>query len=238
LIVVWGALGLWLVLVVLVLAALRAAALADREQERTTRRQQRTRQERRTRRGLARGSSHTAAVLLAVAVSPCLASRADAQTADAACEGADAAPPATHPRAAVGTTLCLINDERAQRGLATVHVDRRLTRAAQRHTTDMVTRSYFSHVSLTGATLADRLWRARYLSRRCAWRVGETLAWGYGAAVTPASRVRAWMRSRPHRVVLLDADYRDVGIGIAEGRPDRGGDGVTYGADFGRRRCP
>ena len=102
----------------------------------------------------------------------------------------------------------------------------------------MVTRSYFSHVSLTGATLADRLWRARYLSRRCAWRVGETLAWGYGAAVTPASRVRAWMRSRPHRVVLLDPDYRDVGIGIAAGRPDRGGDGVTYGADFGRRRCP
>src|SRR3954466_1106323 len=36
LIVVWAALGLWLLLVVLVLAALRAAALADREQERRT----------------------------------------------------------------------------------------------------------------------------------------------------------------------------------------------------------
>jgi len=238
LIVVWAALGLWLLLVVLVLAALRAAALADREQERRTRRLDREREPRRARRRLARSSSHTAAVLLALAVSPWVASQADAQTAGAACEGANAAPPVTRPRAAVPTTLCLINGERAGRGLAAVHVDRRLRRAAQRHTTDMVARSYFSHVSLTGATLADRLWRTRYLSRRCAWRVGETLAWGYGAAVTPASRVRAWMRSRPHRLVLLDPDYRDVGIGIAAGRPDHGGDGITYGADFGRRRCP
>jgi uncharacterized protein YkwD len=238
LIVVWGALGLWLVLIVLVLAALRAAALADREQERRAHRRRLEReQERRTRRRLARSGSHTAAVLVAVAVSPCLPSQADAQTAGAACDGANAPPPVTRPRAAVSATLCLINGERTGRGLAPVHVDRRLTRAAQRHTTDMVTLSYFSHVSLAGATLTDRLWRTRYLSRRCAWRVGETLAWGYGAAVTPASRVRAWMHSRPHRLVLLDADYRDVGIGIAAGRPDRGGDGVTYGADFGRRRC-
>src|SRR3954447_20894662 len=81
LIVVWGALGLWLVLVVVVLAALRAAALADRGPERGARPSLAPEQEPRTRRGFARGSSHTAAVLLAVAVSPWVASQADAQTA-------------------------------------------------------------------------------------------------------------------------------------------------------------
>ena len=72
----------------------------------------------------------------------------------------------------------------------------------------------------------------------CAWAAGETLAWGTGAAqATPAARVSAWMRSRPHRRLLLSRGFREVGVGIAAGAPDGSRAGLTYAAEFGRRRC-
>ena len=158
----------------------------------------------------------------------------------AAAASAGGAAPAVAAAACAGTaedaTLCLINDERRARGRAVLDSHPRLALAARRHSADMVEREFFSHVSPGGSTLADRLRRTGYLGS-CAWSAGETLAWGFGDERTPASRVAAWMRSRPHRRVLLNPRYRDAGIGVARGIPEAPDHGLTYTAEFARRRC-
>jgi len=76
----------------------------------------------------------------------------------------------------------------------------------------------------------------RYLPAR-RWLVGENIGVGGGGQGTPFSILRAWLRSPPHRRNLLDGSFREVGLGIAAGRPRRSGRrGATYTADFGFRR--
>jgi uncharacterized protein YkwD len=83
-------------------------------------------------------------------------------------------------------------------------------------------------------TPAQRINRAGYLGGTSTWTVGETIAWGRGGSASPASIVRSWLQSPPHRAILLDARYHDVGIGIAAGVP-KGGGGATFTGDFGAR---
>ena len=133
-------------------------------------------------------------------------------------------------------TVCLINAERKARRLRPLRADRRLRLAARRHAFDMVRRRYFAHVTLGGVGLAQRLKAARYLESQPRWEVGEALAWGSGSRATPRSRVRAWLKSPGHRPILLSKRYREVGIGMAAGAPQRGVKGAgTYAADFGLR---
>jgi uncharacterized protein YkwD len=139
--------------------------------------------------------------------------------------------------APVKATLCLINVQRRARGLAPLSANATLARAARRHANDMVLRGYFSHVSPTGVTFTTRLQRNGYLRSGCSWSAGETLAWGTGAAATPAGTVSAWMHSPPHRAVLLGRSFREAGIGAVGGVPGNPSAGVTYVGEFGRRRC-
>jgi len=139
--------------------------------------------------------------------------------------------------APVKATLCLVNVQRRARGLAPLSANATLARAARRHATDMVLRGYFSHVSPTGVTFTTRLQRNGYLRSGCSWSAGETLAWGTGAAATPAGTVSAWMHSPPHRAVLLGRSFREAGIGAVGGVPGNPSAGVTYVGEFGRRRC-
>lgn len=131
---------------------------------------------------------------------------------------------------------CLINVERGKRDLRPVALHRALERAAGRHARDMVRRRYFSHDSRGGAQVADRVRRTGYLRGARFWTVGEVLAWLVRPRPTPDAVVRAWMRSRPHRAVLLGASFRQVGADYARGNPRlRGGAGATFAAVFGRR---
>ena len=217
----------WLFLLVLALAILRRAGLADRAAERRLHEAQRATRARERR----RRKTVTTAVMVAalpLAGSSVAADDADAQT----CPGARSAPGANAPT----VTLCVINAQRHARGLAPLVANARLARAAQGHAADMVARAYFSHVSPGGSSFTDRLRRVGYTGR-CAWAVGETLAWGSGSLATPASRVRGWMHSPPHRAILLSAAYREVGIGVRRGSPPNAGAGATYVGEFGRRRC-
>jgi uncharacterized protein YkwD len=127
-----------------------------------------------------------------------------------------------HPTRVEKETLRLINKARADRGLKPVRLDLRLWRAARHHTHDMIKRRYFAH----GAT-ADRL--SRYVR---AGVIGETLAWGSGLWASPASTVDSWLHSPPHRALLLDPDFRYVGIG-SRGGPFQGEAWArVYTADF------
>jgi uncharacterized protein YkwD len=139
---------------------------------------------------------------------------------------------------AVNAVLCLVNGERAQHGLRPVRASGALTRSAQEHSRDMVQRGYFSHVTPGGENPRQRVVHSGYARKRGARKVGETIAWGSGGRGTPAELVRLFMESAPHRRIVLDRRFRDVGIGIVPATPvtNVAGTGVTLTIDFGRRR--
>jgi uncharacterized protein YkwD len=130
-----------------------------------------------------------------------------------------------------------VNAERAAGGLRALKLDRRLSGAAEAYSRDMVARHFFQHVSPSGERLAERVARTGWLRRRPRWALGETLGWGTGSLATPTAMVPAWMRSPPHRAIVLRPEFRRVGIGIASGTPfGRPVEGATFTADFGTGR--
>jgi uncharacterized protein YkwD len=133
-------------------------------------------------------------------------------------------------------TLCLINVQRHRHGLPAVRLNPRLSQAARAHSRDMVRRRYFSHTTPEGLSFADRIRGTGYLRASRRWFVGENLAWGWRGRDSARRIVRAWMHSPPHREVMLNPAFSEVGIGIASGvpRPLPPG-GATYTADFGVR---
>jgi uncharacterized protein YkwD len=214
----------WLFLLILAVAILRTAALADRAAERRLRDARSQRASAETRRRATRAALIIAALPMAgAAINP---PDADAQ----ACQRARSVSRSS-------ATLCFINRERRAHGLVALQANAKLARAARRHASDMVLRSYFAHDSLSGLTFGDRLHRVGYVHAGCTWSGGETLAWGTGAQISPASRVAAWMQSPPHRAILLGRGFREAGLGIVGGVPGNRAAGFTYVGDFARRRC-
>ncbi len=126
----------------------------------------------------------------------------------------------------------LINHERIARGLAPVHISRRLVDAARYHSAEMLRYDYFAHDSRHPAIAWDRRIRS-FLSRPV---VGEALAWGTGLYATPAMTVHMWITSPPHRKILLDPAFRWVGIGRKVGHFAGSGGAVLVTADFAGRR--
>ena len=83
--------------------------------------------------------------------------------------------------------------------------------------------------------MGDRVREAGYGRPGDGWLVGENLGWGTGDKATPAWIVDAWLASPGHRKIMLRNDYREFGIGIAQGSP-KGSDalpGATYTLDLG-----
>jgi uncharacterized protein YkwD len=138
------------------------------------------------------------------------------------------------PAAGEIAVVCAINHERGERSRPALTPQPTLTLVAARHVRGMVRRHYFAHVTPSGRTLADRMRSAGYLRPRArSWAVGETLAWGTGEWAEPAAIVDAWMRSRPHRRVLLSRAYREIGVAFEPVTPF-GLPGSTFAAEFGR----
>ena len=151
------------------------------------------------------------------------------------CPNATARPGDIGLEASETALLCVINDERRERGLAALHPHPRLETVAVAHSRDMVRRRYFSHHTKGGAAWNDRLKSGGYTTGASHWRIGETLAWTPSPAANAHETVRAWLNSKPHRKVMLQEEYRDIGIGIVFGTPD-GVAGATFTADYGRVR--
>jgi uncharacterized protein YkwD len=93
----------------------------------------------------------------------------------------------------------------------------------------MVRQRFFDHVSPQGSTLGQRARAAGWSGRT----LGETLGWGAGELATPAAIVQGWMNSPPHRAILLDGDFRRIGLGVAAGSPEGLAGAATVTADFG-----
>jgi uncharacterized protein YkwD len=160
------------------------------------------------------------------------APRRDGVGAGTACANPAPAPDALGP--AVEATLCLLNGERADHGLAPLAGNAMLGAAAVAHANDLVAGSYFSHTGRDGSGVYDRIERSGYIRRGHGWVIGENLAWGTGALAMPESIMQAWMNSPGHRANILNPSYREIGIGIVAGNPAQSdGAGATYATEFG-----
>jgi uncharacterized protein YkwD len=173
---------------------------------------------------------HATAALAATVLVTALA--APSAAADR-CAGSDTMPTDDTLSDTATAVVCQINQERRRRNVPALHGDDRLDLAGGRHAHDMVTRDYFSHVTPGGRGFVARLRAVGYLDDASRWAVGETLAWGRGRRATPSATVAAWMTSPPHRRVLLNRRYRDIGIGVTLGIPFGRAAGATYAAEFG-----
>jgi uncharacterized protein YkwD len=150
-----------------------------------------------------------------------------------ACSASHATVRAAAIRRSRDATLCLLNRVRARHGLRPFRLNAKLSRAARRHSRDMVRRRYFAHDSLDGRSPFDRMRATHYVPRRASWWLGENIGWGSGSFSEPSAMVRAWMHSPSHRANILSRRFRDIGIGIVARAPVGGG-GATYTTDFGR----
>jgi uncharacterized protein YkwD len=170
-------------------------------------------------------------LLLVAALAATLVPAAGASAAK--CPGARVQPADANRAKIRKATLCLLNQKRADAGLGRIRGDGRLNVAATGHSEDMVRSGYFDHSSPSGETLVSRVSEVGYIKATASWFLAENIAWGSGSLSTPASIVRQWMRSPPHRANILNPRVRDAGLGVALGTPG-GGQGATYTLDFGR----
>jgi uncharacterized protein YkwD len=159
-----------------------------------------------------------------------------ALAAPGACAAANASPADAGAAQLEHTVLCLLNRERASRGLRRLRANNKLDRAARGHSRHMVRAKFFSHDSPSGADVMTRVKRRGYRSAR-GLMVGENIAWGSGSYATPAEIVDGWMHSPGHRANILRREFVEIGVGVALGAPRtvNGMPAATYTTDFGRR---
>jgi uncharacterized protein YkwD len=117
---------------------------------------------------------------------------------------ADASPRLSGSERAV---IRLVNQIRAQHGLGRVRASRALSHAADRHSRDMLRRNFFDHSSSDGTSFDRRVRRYAHASM-----VGETLAALGRRSGGAATVVRMWMRSPPHRAILLTGGFHRIGV--------------------------
>jgi len=101
-----------------------------------------------------------------------------------------------------------LNRMRAANHLPALREDGRMDRGAAGHSRDMARRRYFAHGAWPGRVMAAA-GGARSIGEVIGWRV-QSDPGGEAHAL-----VSEWLGSPPHRRVLLDGNFRRVGIGRA-----------------------
>ncbi len=104
--------------------------------------------------------------------------------------------------------LEIVNAARNKEGLAPLESDPGLKELAREHSTDMLTRGYFGHISPEGTTPVDRM-RLAGISFLAA---GENLA----LAPNLSSAHEGLMASKGHRLNILRPQFGRIGIGIMD----------------------
>lgn len=105
----------------------------------------------------------------------------------------------------------LVNEIRQKNGLQPLTANWELSRVARYKSQDMVDNRYFSHTSPTYGTPFQMI-KAFGISYKTA---GENIAYGYA---TPQAVVDGWMNSSGHRANILNASYKQIGVGyVAQG---------------------
>jgi len=117
-----------------------------------------------------------------------------------------------HAGAAVGSisrqalkraVVCLVNQQRRERGLPALRENKRLDRSAQGWTNTMVRHDSFTH----GSNFAARISAVGF-----DWSAaGENIATGFS---TPRQVVAAWMASAGHCQNILSPQFSQLGTGV------------------------
>lgn len=105
--------------------------------------------------------------------------------------------------------LQLVNSERKKKGLKPLVADEQLKIVARAHSSDMLKRGYFSHMTPEGKDPFYRMKKAGVTYKQA----GENLAY----ASTLAKAHTGLMNSPSHRAAILNKSFGRVGIGIIDG---------------------
>ena len=105
--------------------------------------------------------------------------------------------------------LEMLNDERRKEGLDPLRADPEAKTVARKHSLDMFSRGYFSHITPEGQTPGTRMRKGgvRFITS------GENLALGQTLLICH----NGLMNSPGHRANILNPAYGRVGIGILDG---------------------
>ena len=159
-------------------------------------------------------------------------------SANGACASAQLRPSGANLQSVRAATLCLVNRERTSRGESALIADVPLQQAAQGHSEDMSSGDYFDHNGRRGDTPLSRMRACGYIfGSRLGYAVGENIGWATLWLASPKAIVAGWMASPGHRANILDATFRDTGIGVSPhplASLARGQGGAIYTQDFGR----
>ena len=138
--------------------------------------------------------------------------------------------------------LCLVNGERAARGLAALSGSSagaaKLYSAALGHVNESVRLKWWGssspHVNpQTGSTILSRAKAAGYTTGCRSFTVKENTYTGWGAAkVTPRAAVKWWMGSAGHRATILDRALKDTGVAVAWGSADKAAGSITPAVSY------
>ena len=131
-----------------------------------------------------------------------------------------------------------VNAIRVGRGLQRVTVAPGLAAAARLHSRQMAQTGRFQHESPDGTPFWQRVQRFYRKGGFHNWTVGETLVWQSPTA-TAAKVVTAWLDSPPHREILFDPRWREVGVSAVQDTAAPGDfeglEATIVTADFGVR---
>lgn len=103
------------------------------------------------------------------------------------------------------------NSARIARGLSPLKESEKLKIAAQKKAQDMAEKGYWAHISPTGQTPWDFMRETGYTYSIA----GENLARDFSDV---GSMISAWLASPSHKENLLNKDYAEIGIGVAQGQ--------------------
>ncbi len=153
------------------------------------------------------------------------------------CQNTELTPEAANIPLVRAAVLCLINRKRAENGENPLVLSAQLEEAAEGHCQELIADDYFAHVSPTGETPVDRIRETGYIPGPSdGYVIGENLAWGTYQLSTPQAIVSAWIASPGHLANILEAQYRETGIGVTAAVPSSlapGAPGATYAQEFG-----
>jgi len=119
--------------------------------------------------------------------------------------------PAFSSAITVQNIISLTNESRQAASLGRLSENSLLDKAAQSKANDMLAKGYFAHNSPDGSTPWDFITKAGYSYLQA----GENLAVNFTEAENVES---AWMNSPGHKANILNKNFEQIGIGIAEGQ--------------------
>jgi uncharacterized protein YkwD len=136
------------------------------------------------------------------------------------------------------TILVEVNRVRHVRGLRPLQASTPLETAALHHSRAMALDGFFRHSSSDGGPFWRRLKYYYPASGYHSWHVGENLLW-MSPDIDAKKAVSMWLNSPEHRKIMLDPDFRELGLSAVHANAAQGDfhglDVTIVTADFGSR---